>query len=225
MKTTLLATVSALVLSAGAASAATAITTSSITLRAGPGAQYQVVARVPARAAVEVDGCSAGWCDVSFGGAEGYASAAALQFAGAPGPVAGAYYDYGYGYDDVPGYLYATPGFYGRGVHHRDHRNAGNWQHGNSGSWQHGGHPPVIAQPRSPQPGFAGPPANWRGNPGIGQGAPTVSAPAGLRNGGSGFGRPLASPGGAMHAPSAPAIHAPAAAPGGHQGFGPPLAK
>jgi uncharacterized protein YraI len=191
MKTTLLAAASAVVLSAGIASAAPAITKSAVTLRAGPGPQYQVVGRLPARAAVDVEGCSMGWCAVSWRGAGGYVNAGLLQIAGGPGPVVSGsdYY-----YDEPPDYLYATPGFYGPAFRHHRHR---------SGGWQHGG-PPVTAQPGRPQPGFAGPPVISRGNPGIGQvrGAPQVSAPVGLRTGGP-----------AISAPAAPSISAPAAAP------------
>jgi uncharacterized protein YraI len=199
MKTTLLAAASALVLSAGIASAAPAITISAATLRAGPGPQYQVVGRLPARAAVDVEGCNVAWCAVSWRSAGGYVNAGLLRIAGGPGPVVSGS---GYYYDEPPDYLYATPGFYGPAFRHHRHWSGGNWQHGG---------PPVTAQPGRPQPGFAGP-ASPRGNPGIGQtrGAPQVSAPVGLHTGGP-----------AISAPAAPSISAPAAAPAAAAPAGP----
>jgi uncharacterized protein YraI len=147
MKTTLLTAASVLVLSAGIASAAPAITKSAATLRAGPGAQYQAVGRVPPRATVDVAGCNSGWCEVAWNGADGFVNAGVLAMAGEPAPVAGA--DYDYSYDDTPDYLYATPGFYGPAFrHHRQHRQ---WSGGN---WQH--NPPATTQSGAPRPGFAG---------------------------------------------------------------------
>ena len=230
MRTTLLAAASALVLSAGIASAAPAITQSSVNMRAGPGTQYPVVTSLPARVAVDVAGCSGSWCQVSWNGADGYVSANYLQMAGGPGAVV-ASPDY---YDDEPDYgtsVYVTPGYYGPSYGYRQHRqwnDRGNWRQGND--WNRPGRPdrPVIGRPGSPgDPGFAGPPAAWRNNPGIG--APRVNAPTGLRTGGPGFAGPPAAwrgnPGvGApsVGAPAAPS--APAASPGG-PGFGTPLAR
>jgi uncharacterized protein YraI len=219
MKTTLLAAASALVLSAGVASAAPAITKSTVTMRAGPGPQYPIVMRVPARAAVDVEGCNSGWCEVNWNGADGYVNAGALRLAGAPGPAVSSR---SYYYDEEPDYgVYVAPGFYGPAYGYRHHR-----QSNDGGRWQRGpGRPTATARPGAPQPGFAGPPANWRGNPGIGQRTPPVNAPAGLRSGGPGFGAPLAT--GPAAAPGAPPAAAPAPAPAapGNSGFGPPLAR
>lgn len=222
MKTTLLTAVSALVLSAGVASATPAITKSTVTMRAGPGPQYQIVARVPARVAVDVEGCNTGWCAVSWNGADGYVNAGALRMAGGPGPVASSPYSY---YDEEPDYgVYVAPGFYGPAYgHNRQWSDGGRRQ--SDGGWNRGpGRSPATARPGAPQPGFAGPPANWRGNPGIGQGRPQVNAPTGLRSGGPGFGAPLAT--GPAAAPAGPmAAPAPAPAAPGNSGFGPPLAR
>lgn len=192
MKTTLLAAASALVLSAGIASAAPAITKSAATLRAGPGPQYQALGRLPARAAVDVAGCHGGWCEVAWNGAGGFVNAGALAMAGTPGPVVSSP---GYYYDEPPDYLYATPGFYGPAFRHNRHRSGGHWQHNRS----------VTAQPG--RPGFAGPRAISRGNPGVGQfrGAPQVNAPAGLRSGGPAISAPAAAPAAPAPAPAAPA--------------------
>jgi uncharacterized protein YraI len=199
MKTTLLAAASAVLLSAGIASAAPAITKSAVTMRAGPGPQYQAVGRLPARAAVDVEGCNVGWCAVSWRGAGGYVNAGLLQIARAPGLVVSGsdYY-----YDEPPDYLYAMPGLYGPASRH--HRR---W----SGEHRQYNRPPVTAQPSRPQPGFAGPPAVSRGNPAIGQvrGAPQVSAPVGLRTGAPAISAPAA-PNAPAAAPAAPAAAAPA---------------
>jgi uncharacterized protein YraI len=221
MRTTLLATVSALVLSAGVAAASPAITSSSVNLRAGPGTQYPVITTLPGSAPVDVSGCSGSWCAVSWNGTAGYVSANYLNMAGAPPAVAAGP---GYYYDDEPYDDYVGPSFgyfgydSGPSWRHRRGGHPGNW-HG-----QRPGHPPVIGRPGRPgDPGFAGPPPSWRGNPGIGQGfrGPGANAPTGLRSG-PGFGAPLARSGGpAMSAP------APRAAPSGGQGqgFGTPLAR
>jgi uncharacterized protein YraI len=195
MKTTLLMAASVLVLSAGIALAAPAITKSAATLRAGPGSQYQAVGRLPPRAAVDVAGCNSGWCEVAWNGADGFVSAGVLAMAGEPAPVAGA--DHDYSYDDTPDYLYATPDFYGPAYRHHHHR------HWSGGNWQH--NPPATAQPGAPRPGFAGPPIA-RGNPGVHmRGAPQMSAPVGMPTGGPRISAPHA----------APAISAPHAAPAG----------
>lgn len=205
MRTTLLAAASALVLSAGVASAAPAVTESAVHMRAGPGTQFQIVTTLPDGARVDAGPCNGGWCAVAWNGESGYVSQNYLQMAGNPGVIASGpdYY-----YDDEPDYgagIYVTPGFYGPGYRYR-HGHHGNWNRGHT--WNPGpgrpGHPPVIGRPGRPGgPGFAGPPANWRGNPGIG--TPRVSAPTGLRSG----------------RPAAPA--APAAGP--RQGSRTPLAR
>jgi uncharacterized protein YraI len=200
MKTTLLAAASALILSTGFAAAAPAVTASNVSVRSGPGTQYQIIGALPGNVTIDVGGCDGSWCQISSGG---YVNVAYLRFAGTPGPVASSTYDdYGpdYGYDYGPGVsVYTTPGFYGPGFRHRRH-----WS-GGPGNWQHN-RPPVTAQPSQPQPG----------GPSIGQvrgasqfrGAPMMNAPVGLRTGGPSFSAPRA-------APSAPHISAPAGRPGG----------
>lgn len=222
MRTTLLAAASALVLSAGVASAAPAITQSAVNMRAGPGTQYPVVTTLPARAAVDVAGCDGSWCQVSWNGADGYVNAGYLQMAGGPGPVA---VSPGY-YDEEPDYgVYVAPRLYGPAY---GYRHDGRWNRGNTWTNNPGrpGRPAMIGRPGVPGgPGFAGPPANWRGNPGIG--APRVNAPTGLRTGGPGFAGPPANwrgnPG--IGAPSISAPAAPATPAPGNQGFGTPLAR
>ena len=76
------AALSALPLAPVAASAATsAVATATVNMRAGPNTAYPVVRIVPAGSPVATYGCVAdySWCDVGFGGARGWVSAAYLQ--------------------------------------------------------------------------------------------------------------------------------------------------
>ena len=59
---------------ATAAQAATGVATGSVNMRTGPGTSYAKITTIPAGAPVEVFGCSS-WCQVAYGGAQGYASA------------------------------------------------------------------------------------------------------------------------------------------------------
>lgn len=61
----------------GASAAAVGVTSGSVNLRSGPGAQYAVVAVVPPSQTVTVIGCVAGssWCDVTWASYRGWMSA------------------------------------------------------------------------------------------------------------------------------------------------------
>ena len=117
---------------AGAAQAAVGYTQTSLNLRAGPGRDYPVIARIPANATVGIDGCADGfaYCDVNFQGLHGWASGRHLQilegrrraFVYQAGPVLpivvfnqGDYW--GRYYRDRPFYAsyHPAPGFAGRG--------------------------------------------------------------------------------------------------------------
>ncbi|MEJ5079537.1 MULTISPECIES: SH3 domain-containing protein [unclassified Ochrobactrum] len=77
MKLTFKAALIALgVFSAGAAQAANAIVTTSLNVRTGPGTGYASLGSIPSRAPVNVQGCTSGygWCQVSYGGLNGWAS-------------------------------------------------------------------------------------------------------------------------------------------------------
>lgn len=83
-KIALLSTVA--LLSAGAAGIAQAQTLmvtndSDLTLRTGPGKDFDKIGDVPVNAAITVDGCLANrnWCSVSYGGIQGWARAGALR--------------------------------------------------------------------------------------------------------------------------------------------------
>jgi Bacterial SH3 domain len=112
IKWMLLGAGAALVLSAGAASAA--IVTGDLNLRSGPGTDYSVIDAMPAGARVAVLSCSGSWCQVNWRGEEGYASRNFL--AGAGGTIEQGYYNPGYDYG--PGYAYYDDdyGDYGPGV-------------------------------------------------------------------------------------------------------------
>src|SRR5690606_5743129 len=65
-----------------AVDAATAMATSNVNMRAGPGTQYSRITLIPAGAAVEVNGCDGTWCRVVYGGVSGHASARYLDHRG-----------------------------------------------------------------------------------------------------------------------------------------------
>jgi uncharacterized protein YraI len=206
LKSTLLSAGSALILSAGAASAAPAVADSAVNLRAGPGTQYQVIDTIPGGATVDVAGCTGSWCHVTFNGEIGYASRNYLQMAGGGGSAGVVAVAPGYVYEDAPIYdddygyaygpsvgLYVNPG-YGYRQGWRGNR-LGTWQGrqgwsgSRTGAWQG-------------RPGWQGG-GNRMGNIGGSRGAgmpsgmnrpgnisPQMSAPAGMRSGASVGGAP-----------------------------------
>ena len=68
-----------LALGATEASAREAVTDTALSLRAGPGARYDVLLTMPAGAVVRVNGCERGWCDVRWNSYAGYASQSGLR--------------------------------------------------------------------------------------------------------------------------------------------------
>src|SRR6185295_17846387 len=145
LKITLLSAASALVLSAGAAAAMPATAESPVNMRAGPGTQFEVLATIPGGATVDVGGCAANWCQVSYGGESGYANSSYLAMAGEPAPSAGVVVAPGYAYDDAPlyaddYYIYGDtygPGFrfYANPGHRFRHHHSG-WNGSQAGTWQ-----------------------------------------------------------------------------------------
>ena len=92
--------VGALLLSAGAVSAATV--TDNLNLRSGPGLGYDVIGAMPAGSGVRVLRCGPSWCRVAFNDTTGYAS---RKFISPGGPIYAAASStgvvaptYGYGY-------------------------------------------------------------------------------------------------------------------------------
>jgi uncharacterized protein YraI len=201
IRNTLLASGAVLLLSAGAAAAAPATVRTDLNVRSGPGTQYQVVGGVQSGETVDVAGCTGSWCQISFSGGTGYASANYLAMAGGGGPGYAAvapgyadpgYADPGYVYDDTPGYAYNDyyyddygPSFgFSVSPRFRHHRHGwdGRWNGGNrvGGNWQ--GRPGWNGGDRV---GGVGAPAGRMGVGGVG-------APAGrmgMGNVGAGFNR------------------------------------
>jgi hypothetical protein len=100
---------------AGAAAPPPAMTGTNVNLRQGPGTSYTVITLIPAGAPVNVGGCNAGWCQVSFQGQNGYIIATALGPPSGPGGpppggVAGGPVYAGGG--PPPGYIPPPPPYY-----------------------------------------------------------------------------------------------------------------
>lgn len=62
-------------------------------LRAGPGPQFIALDEIPRGAPVTVHRCAAGWCNVTFGRAEGYMAQAGLAPAAPPAQAAADCFD------------------------------------------------------------------------------------------------------------------------------------
>jgi uncharacterized protein YraI len=131
---TLAGAAAALALSTVLAAAAPAALERSSNVRAGPGTNYPVIARLPAGAMVDVGGCTGSWCQVNTGAGAGYVARSLLAFGGGGGAVAVApgygyydddYYDYGYGYGPSVG-VFVGPN-YRHGRHWRGHDGRRNW--------------------------------------------------------------------------------------------------
>lgn len=119
---------------ASAATAASGVATGDVNLRAGPGTGYAVITTIPAGAPLEIYGCSS-WCQVSYGGTQGYVSGNYVSAGRAVDPYAYAtpvrprYYNYApsYGYAPAYGYGYGPSVSFGFGFgdfdgdHHRRH--------------------------------------------------------------------------------------------------------
>lgn len=117
--------IGALLLSAGAASAA--VVTNDLNLRAGPGTRYAVIDTMPAGAHVDVLGCAGAWCRVDWHGTVGFAGASYLAGGGAvyaPPPVYYAPEPYYYG----PGPIFSFGFGWGGGWHRGWHGHHG-WHH------------------------------------------------------------------------------------------------
>jgi uncharacterized protein YraI len=125
MKRVLVAAALATAVGAGAATAAPAIVTTDLNVRAGQGTSHPVVGVLPEGTVVETRGCGDGWCFIPQLG--GYASASYLEPAGrrAPrveryepyaGPMAGdpvwrdGFYDEPYVRGGGIGFSFGTPG-------------------------------------------------------------------------------------------------------------------
>ena len=97
-----------------------------VNMRSGPGTANEIVAKIPGGAQVEINTCTNGWCEVSWGGKSGFAIETALSdrapvvrrtYPGYAGPPA-------YGpppvYYGPPAYYYGPgPYYYGYGPYRR----------------------------------------------------------------------------------------------------------
>ena len=77
-----------LALSAATAAAAPVLAVNNVNLRQGPGTTYTVILTIPGGSNVEVSGCTAGWCQVTFQGQYGYVIATSLDQGNGPPPSA-----------------------------------------------------------------------------------------------------------------------------------------
>jgi uncharacterized protein YraI len=64
-----------MLLSADLAAARPVAVISDVNLRAGPGTENQIITLIPRGSVVEVGACTAGWCQVTFGGNMGFSIA------------------------------------------------------------------------------------------------------------------------------------------------------
>ncbi len=210
IKSILLGAGAALLLSAGAAGAATV--TSGLNLRSGPGTDYRVIDTLPAGAQVAVLGCSGSWCRVDWNGESGYASASYIAGSGYAGNsgYAEPYYseypdysydDYPYGYGWGPGVAFGIGGYYG---HHR-HFRGGHHHHFAARPGFGGTHQRNVMGLGSGPRGVGGPPVRGGMNA-MGAAPPathgtTGMAPSGGNIGAVAPGGAAATPGGAANAP------------------------
>ena len=124
--TRLLAAFVVLAMSAGIVCAAIGKTTTDVALRRAPSAQAQLILNLSQGTLVNIDGCSRGWCGVTWKRYVGYVRESALQFQSAPASVPPALlvfppYPYKAGhyptvdsYYDLPPYAAVDPRFYRR---------------------------------------------------------------------------------------------------------------
>jgi hypothetical protein len=184
------------VLSTATAAASPAITERSAYLRAGPGTSYRIVGMLPRGAAIDVAGCTGGWCEVPWGGGRTYVAQSLLALQGtapavivAPGQPYGAAFDPPYESDDYPGfdfpgtaYAPATSSYAptaGIGAPAAGTAALPRWSHRRWSAWRHRYGRAWIQRPYAPSTNALAPGAT-------GAGALGAAAPGGER---STFGR------------------------------------
>lgn len=124
----------ALLVSAASVSAAPAYVAGTLNLRAAPGTQSEIVAKIPGGSLVDAAECSEGWCAVTWQGKSGFAIQRSLDMSGrvpqrqAARPDARRSYEADAGYvpeeyiAEGPVYYEAPPryyGYYGYGPYYR----------------------------------------------------------------------------------------------------------
>jgi uncharacterized protein YrrD len=119
-----LAAVVALAMSTGSAFAAMAKTETDVALRSAPAAQAGLILNLSQGTLVNVDGCSRGWCGVTWNRYVGYVRQNALRFLGTPAsgppaipvfppyPYKAGHYPTADAYYDLPPYAAINPSFY-----------------------------------------------------------------------------------------------------------------
>ena len=70
----------ALLIAAGAATAAPGLATTDVNMRQGPGTNFPVVTSIRGGSNVDVRSCNAGWCAARFGPFTGFVNASYLDF-------------------------------------------------------------------------------------------------------------------------------------------------
>jgi sporulation protein YlmC with PRC-barrel domain len=122
--TRLLAAFVALAMSIGTACAAIGKTTTDAALRRAPSAQAELILNLSQGTLVNVDGCSRGWCGVTWSRYVGYVRESALQFQSTPAsgppatpvfppyPYKAGHYPTADAYYDLPPYAAIDPSFY-----------------------------------------------------------------------------------------------------------------
>jgi SH3-like domain-containing protein len=83
-----------------------AVAATNVNLRQGPGTTYNIVTTIPAGAPVNIAGCNAGWCQVTFQGQNGYVIASSVGQGPPSGPPPGYY-------PPPPPVYVAPPPYYG----------------------------------------------------------------------------------------------------------------
>ncbi len=125
-----------------AAFAATAMVTTTLHLRSGPGSRYRIVTSMPDGAVVDIPGCARGynWCRVNWNGYRGWASASYLAFRrGRYRHRAFSHYGAEIGIPLIAGAVIGN--VIGGHEHHRHRRYHGHYRHdGHHGHYGHGGH-------------------------------------------------------------------------------------
>jgi sporulation protein YlmC with PRC-barrel domain len=122
--TRLFAAFVALAMSIGTACAAIGKTTTDVALRRAPSAQAELILNLSQGTLVNVDGCSHGWCGVTWNRYVGYVRQSALQFQSTPAsgppaipvfppyPYKAGHYPTADAYYDLPPYAAIDPSFY-----------------------------------------------------------------------------------------------------------------
>lgn len=108
----------AVALSMQSAAAAPALATTNVNLRNGPGTTYTVITTIPGGSNVDVSGCNAGWCQVSFQGQNGFVIATSLDHGGGGAPIPVAPGAPPPGYIGPPVAVAPPPYYYGYGPYY-----------------------------------------------------------------------------------------------------------